>query len=198
MGRALFPPCSLSWGKTLVGVMVVMATSFKRTYSSMHCGSQDCCSLCLWPCGRPLSTHISTRYSCTLTGKSGSVSCGVRAPFSWILVDTSFVCAFQESVSWVLWKFCNQIPLTINVKFPGGSQSLCWIPKLRNLSWALELLWQCKKYFGIIVLLFVSGMFSGSVLGFTRCTSKIWSKQSSCSHRRPLLTLASTGDTQTL
>ena len=33
----------------------------------------------------------------------------------------------------VLWKFCNQIPLASKVKFPGGSQSLCQIPKLGNL-----------------------------------------------------------------
>ena len=32
----------------------------------------------------------STGDSWTLTGKSGSVSCGVTAPFSWVLVHTSF------------------------------------------------------------------------------------------------------------
>ena len=37
----------------------------------------------------------------------------------------SFVCALKESVSPVLWKFCNQIPLVFKVKFLGGSQSLC-------------------------------------------------------------------------
>ena len=31
-------------------------------------------------------------------GKSGSVSCEAIAPFSWILVCTSFVCTLQESV----------------------------------------------------------------------------------------------------
>ena len=39
---------------------------------------------------------------------------------SWCTQD--FVCALQESVSLVLWKFCNQIPLAFKVKFPGGSQ----------------------------------------------------------------------------
>ena len=38
-------------------------------------------------------THISTRECWTLTGKSGSVSCEVTAPFSWVLVHTSF-CLF--------------------------------------------------------------------------------------------------------
>ena len=78
-----------------------------------------------------------------LTGNSGSVSCGVTSPFSWILVCAKFCCALQESVSPVLWKFCNQIPLALTVKFAGGSQSFCWIPRLGNLFWALELLLQC-------------------------------------------------------
>ena len=43
----------------------------------------------------------------------------------------------------------NQIPLGSN--FPGGSQSLCWIPRLGNLLWALELSQQCENSFGITV-----------------------------------------------
>ena len=50
----------------------------------MHCYIQ-----CPQPCRRPLPTHTS-RDSWTLTGKSGSVSCGVTAPFSWGVVHTSF------------------------------------------------------------------------------------------------------------
>ena len=42
------------------------------------------------PCSRPPPTHTSAGDSWTLTGKSGSVSCGVTAPFSWVLVHTSF------------------------------------------------------------------------------------------------------------
>ena len=34
--------------------------------------------------------HASTGVSWTLTGKSGSVTCGATAPFSWILVPTRF------------------------------------------------------------------------------------------------------------
>ena len=44
-----------------------------------------CCTQCPWPCSRPLPTHASARDSWRLTGKSGSVSCGVTAPFSWVL-----------------------------------------------------------------------------------------------------------------
>ena len=51
----------------------------------MHCYTQ-----CPQPCSRPPLTHASTRDSWTLTGKSGSVSCGVTAPFSWVLVHTRF------------------------------------------------------------------------------------------------------------
>ena len=47
------------------------------------------------------------------------------SPASWCI--QGFCCALQESVSPVLWKFYNQIPLTFKVKFPGDSQSLCWI-----------------------------------------------------------------------
>ena len=49
-----------------------------------------CCTQCPWPCSRPLPTHTSARDSWTLTGKSGSVSCGITAPFSWVLVCTRF------------------------------------------------------------------------------------------------------------
>ena len=41
----------------------------------------------------------------TLMGKSGSVFCGVTAPFSGILMTQSFVCVLQESDSPVLCKF---------------------------------------------------------------------------------------------
>ena len=50
-----------------------------------HCYIQ-----CPQPCSRPLPTHASAGDSWTLLGKSGSVSCGVTAPFSWILVHTRF------------------------------------------------------------------------------------------------------------
>ena len=69
----------------------------------------QCHTQCPQPCSRPLLTHTSTRDSWTLTGKSGSVSCEVTAPFSWVLVCTRFVCTLQESVSPVLCKFCGGV-----------------------------------------------------------------------------------------
>ena len=65
-----------------------------------HCHTQ-----CPRPYSRPLSTHASAGDSWTLTGKSGSVSCGVTAPFSWVLVHTRFCLCLQGSVSLVLFKF---------------------------------------------------------------------------------------------
>ena len=49
---------------------------------------RHCYTQCPQPCSRPPLTHASARDSWTLTGKSGSVSCGVTAPFSWVLVHT--------------------------------------------------------------------------------------------------------------
>ena len=51
---------------------------------------RHCYTQCPQPCSRPLLTHASARDSWTLTSKSGSVSCGVTAPFSWILLHTRF------------------------------------------------------------------------------------------------------------
>ena len=57
-----------------------------------------CCTQCPQPCSRPPPTHDSIGDTCTLL-ESGSVSCGVTAPFSWILVCTRFCCDLQESIS---------------------------------------------------------------------------------------------------
>ena len=64
-----------------------------------------CCTQFPQPCSRPPSTHSSARDSWTLMGRSGSVSCGVTAPFSCIQYTQGFVCALQESVSPALCKF---------------------------------------------------------------------------------------------
>ena len=127
------------------------------------------------------------------------------SPGSWCA--QGFVCVLQESVSPVLWKFCNQIPLGFKVKFPGGSLSLCWIPRLGNLLWALELLQQFKNFLAIIALQFVGHLLGGSVAGkmvtsskrtYATCdTSQVCCSQRPCPLGRPLLTSASTGDTHT-
>ena len=104
-----------------------------------HCHIQ-----CLQPCSRPPLMHSSSRDSWTLTGKFWSVSCEVTAPFSWVLLHTRFCLCLPRVYFLVLCKFCNKIPLTSKVKFPGGSQSFCQVPRLGNLLWVLEL---SQQYF---------------------------------------------------
>ena len=107
------------------------------------------------------------------------------SPRSWCTQD--FVCALQESVSLVLWMFCNQIPLAFKVKFPGGSQPLCWIPRLGNLLWALGLSQQCKNFFGIIALQFVGHLLSGTMVGLMATSSKrIYTPPRSAEARAPV------------
>ena len=82
----------------MVEVMKITATSFKGpVHTLLHSVPR--------PCTRPLLTHASAGDSWTLMGKSGSVSCGVTGPFSWVLVCTRFLCALQESVFPNLCKF---------------------------------------------------------------------------------------------
>ena len=51
-----------------------------------------CYTQCPQPCSRPQLTHASAGDSWTPTGKSGTVSCGVTAPFSWDLVHKFLLC----------------------------------------------------------------------------------------------------------
>ena len=56
-----------------------------------------CYTQCSQPCSRPPPTPSSTRDSYPLTGKSGTVSYGVTAPFSWVLVSTRF-CLYHPRI----------------------------------------------------------------------------------------------------
>ena len=85
--------------------------------------SQNCC--CQYPCpwGRPLPTHTTTENPQILTGRCGSVSCGVTAPFSWVLVGTEFclcpprVCV-SPSPAEVLWSNISVLQSQIPWGFP--------------------------------------------------------------------------------
>ena len=176
----------------MVGVMAVMETSFKRTYvrtvgfSAPDPTAGQCQSM-------PLPETPGHSQEGLTQSPVGSL---LLSPRSWCA--QGFLCALQESVSPLLWKFCNQIPLAFKIKFPGGFKFLCWISRLGNLLLTLELLQQCENFFGIIVLQFVGCLLSGSLVGLTCCTSQVCCNQSPCPHSRPLLTHASAGDTQTL
>ena len=71
-----------------------------------------CYTQCPQPCSRPPQTHTSSGDSWTLRGKSRSVSCGVTAPFSWILVCTRF-CLCPPRVCFPVlckfWRFCGGV-----------------------------------------------------------------------------------------
>ena len=58
-------------------------------------------------------------------------SCGVTAPFLWVLVLLRFILCPPRLVSLfppVLWKSCNQILLILKARFPVDLQFLCQIP----------------------------------------------------------------------
>ena len=97
MGGAVFAPCCLTWDQTMVEVMKIVVTSFKR---SLH-------ALLHWvtPILQQATADPRLHWRLLDMGKSGSVSCGVTAPFSWVLVCTKFCLCLQESVSPVLCKF---------------------------------------------------------------------------------------------
>ena len=89
-------------------------------------------------------------------------------------------------------------PTGLQNQIPGSSQSLFWIPKLGTLWWVLEILYQCKNFFGIIVLQLVGRLLGGSVVDLTHCAFQVCCSQSPCPRGRLLLACASAGGTQTL
>ena len=125
--------CCLAWGETMIGVMKVKKTSFRRTYAHtvVFSAPDPAAGLC-WP----MLLLETPGYSQASLAQS-LVRTLLFFPGSWWA--QAFVCALLESVSPVLWKFYNQIPLASKVKFPGDSQSLCQIPMLGYLLWILEL-----------------------------------------------------------
>ena len=121
-----------------------MATSFRRFHDALRTQCPDPAAGHRWPPPPPETPgHSQASLAQSLVGTL------LLSPGS--CCTQGFICVLQESVSPVLWKFCNQILLASKVKFPWGSQSLCQIPRLGNILWALELSPQCKNFFDIIV-----------------------------------------------
>ena len=73
----------------MAGAVAVMVTSSKVPMQALLCTAVTPTR------SRPLSTHDFAEDSWTLTGKSGSVTYGVTAPFSWVLVHTRFFFFFN-------------------------------------------------------------------------------------------------------
>ena len=80
MSRAVFSPLYLTWDQTMVEVMKIMATSFKRshactaTLSAPNLAAGHC-----WPTPPPIPGD-----SRTISGKPGSVPYRVTGPLSWV------------------------------------------------------------------------------------------------------------------
>ena len=79
------PPCSLA------SVMVVMATSFKRTYGSMP-AFQDCCLQYPLPRSRPLLTRASAGDTLNTQRQVWLCLVGLTAPFFRTCCTQSFIC----------------------------------------------------------------------------------------------------------
>ena len=100
MGVAMFPPCCLTWGQTMVEVMKIMLTSFKRSHARTSAlSAPNPAAGYRWP----MPLRETPGYS--WASLSGSVSCGVTAPFFWVLVHRGSVSVLPESVSLALCKF---------------------------------------------------------------------------------------------
>ena len=88
-------------------------------------------------CPQPCSRHCQP--TPLLESPGHSQASLVQSPVGSLLLSPrpccahGFVCALHASVSLALCKFCSEIPLASQVKFPGSSPSLCQIPRLGNL-----------------------------------------------------------------
>ena len=109
-GWSCVPCLSLAWGQTMIGVMAVLATSFERTYASIVvCSAPDYAAGHCQPMPPPETPGQS----------QASLAQSLVGSLSFLLGSGAHkvFCALQESVSPVLWKFCNQIPLAFKFKF---------------------------------------------------------------------------------
>ena len=135
MGRAMLSKSLIqfsTWDQTVVEVMKIVVTSFKRSHACTDAlSAPNPAADHLQPTPLPETPgHWQASLAQPLVGSL------LLSPGSWCA--QGFVCALQESVSQILWKFCNQIPLASKFKVLGGSQSLCQIPRLGNLLWILK------------------------------------------------------------
>ena len=113
----------------MVEVTKIVATSFKRPHA--------CAATVSAPA--PAAGHHQPTSLPEIPGHSQAsldqyrVGSVLLSPRSWC--TQGFVYALQESVSLVLCKFCNQIPLASKVKFPG-----VFSPFVRSPGWEI-----CRK-----------------------------------------------------
>ena len=101
----MFPPCYFPWGQTMVGVMKIMATSFKKSHARIATLSAPRHH---WPTSLPeTSGHSWASRGQNLMGSL------LLSPGSWCAQGS--VCALPESVSPVLckfWQLCGGLMAT--------------------------------------------------------------------------------------
>ena len=91
--------------------------------------SQNCCNPCLSLTPQQATVNSSLCWrSRTLTGKSGSVSCGVAAPICWVPVHTR-VCLYPPRVSFS--QSCGSSPCLH--RRHSNTQTQVWLSLLRRL-----------------------------------------------------------------
>ena len=167
MGGAMFPPCCLTWGQTMVEVMKIMTTSFKW-YHEFTATLSIPNSLAGHPWPTPLLE--TPGHSQAILGQSlvGSL---LLSPGSWCA--QGFACALQESVFPVLCKFWQlygglmvtsskrayAIPRSTSPRAPAPEAVLCWpVPLQETLkhssgsvsvgsgSWRTQVLFEPSAY----------------------------------------------------
>ena len=122
----VWPEAGQSWSQT--GSMVRLKATFQRICPNIYLPG-----LLLpvpRPGGRPMPMHGSAGDPQILTGRSDSSLLWGHCSFPLGPgVQHCFVCALQASpFSPVLWKLCNQIPLSFKVGFPGDSHPFAKFP----------------------------------------------------------------------
>ena len=160
MGLSSLPVGCLAWGDPAWSLEALWWGQWQTLGGlTPRITSQNFCCLCPCPRGEPQPPPASAGDPPTPAGRSGSVSHGVTAPSSWVLMHTLLCvcpprveCLFPPALS----KSCNQIPLAFRVWFSGNSSSHFWTPRLGSLMGGSEPSLQWVNFCGIIALQFVS------------------------------------------
>ena len=141
-------------GQTMGGIMAVMPTSFKRIYAhTVVFGALE-----------PTAGHCQPKPLLETPGRSQAGLFWGRCSLLLATDEHKIFFVPSKTVSPVLWKFCNQIPLASKDKFPGNSQSVCTFP-----GWKICCV---SSNFLNTVLQFVGHLFGGSVVGLMATSSK--------------------------
>ena len=155
MGGAVFLPCCLTWGQTILEVMKIMVTSFKWCHACTAALSapDPAASHC-----RPMSLLETPGHSQSSLGQS-FVESLLLSSGSWYA--QGFVCALQESVSLVLCKFWGLYGGVM--PYPGLLH-----PEPLPLRQATADLYLCRKHLNTVL---VQSLWELWVLV---CTSFVW------------------------